>query len=253
MSGAKGWRIGGIAAAAVLLAVGWFLVVSPQRTAAADLRAQAVEAQGRNESLQARINLLRKQSADLPKKLADIKAYAAKIPNTPALPDFLREVQAVGAKAGITVESVDNSLPSAVLAIVSAPPAPAPTATGAVAAAPAAPPRPAPVPGLQQINVTIVAGGSYAGLTSFVRSLEEINRVYLITGISMDKDSSTTDSAVANPLTIKITGSIFVSSVAQSASSAPSAPAPATGPATAPATAPASPAAKSTPSTGVAS
>jgi len=248
MSGAKGWRMGGIAAAVVLLVVGWFLVVSPQRTAAADLRAQAVEAQGRNESLQARINLLRKQSADVPKKLADIERYAASIPSTPALPDFLREVQAVATKAGVTVDSVDNSLPTAVLAVTSAPPAPAPapTATGAVVAAPVAPPRPAPVPGLQQINVTISAGGSYAGLTAFVRSLEEITRVYLVTGISMDKDTAATDTKVANPLTIKITGSIFVSSSASLASGAPT-------PSATPTNSAASPAAKSTSTAGVTS
>jgi Tfp pilus assembly protein PilO len=246
VTGAKGWRIGGIAAAAVLLVVGWFLVVSPQRTAAADLRAQAVEAQGRNESLQARINLLRKQSADVPKKLADIKAYAASIPSTPGLPDFLREVQAVATKTGVTVDSVDTSLPTAVLAIVSTPPAPVPTSTSAVVAAPVAPPRPAPVPGLQQINVTISAGGSYAGLTTFVRSLEEITRVYLMTSISMDKDTAATDSKVANPLTLKITGSIFVSASASSAGGAPTPPTVAT-------TSAASPAVKSTATTGATS
>src|SRR3954470_20371600 len=59
------WMIGGALVALVLLLIGYFFFISPQRSDTADVDAQVESVQSSNDVLQARLNKLRTQNQDI--------------------------------------------------------------------------------------------------------------------------------------------------------------------------------------------
>lgn len=225
----KPWVLLTVAACLVVLAAGWFLLVSPQRAEADDLRAQTATQEAGNAAELTRLAALKAQAKDLPKQQAKLAAVQAKIPADPAMPTLIRALNAASADAGVTLVGITPSAPVA----ASAAPAPAPVdpADPAAAAAPAAPAASA----LTRIPLTLDVVGSYFEIQQFVSSVEGLDRALRISGLSL---AEATDANAAGPraapgsrLAAAITGEVFLT---------PSAPAPATpAPAAAPATTPA--------------
>ena len=54
--------------ALVILAAGWFLLISPKKGEATDLQAQAAEQVSANSILETQLQVLRAQAKELPKK-----------------------------------------------------------------------------------------------------------------------------------------------------------------------------------------
>ena len=73
-----------------IAAAGWFLLVSPKRSEAAELRAQTESQEATNAKLRNELQVLKAQAKDLPKEQAKLAAVAAKIPDNPALPGLVR-------------------------------------------------------------------------------------------------------------------------------------------------------------------
>jgi Tfp pilus assembly protein PilO len=108
------WIIGGVVAAALLIAVGWFVAINPQRAAADGYRAQ-------QETIETQLVVLRRRLADLeeehkklPQYRATLKRDKEALPDDSGVPDFLRQLQDSGDLVGVTVNGVAVNSPEQV-------------------------------------------------------------------------------------------------------------------------------------------
>ena len=108
------WAIAGALAAAALLAVGWFLLVSPQQAETRALDEQVADAQVRVTTLQKRLDQLREQKDKLPEYEAQLKRNREALPTTSSMPDFLRQLETAGKGTGVSVSRVNVEQPVAV-------------------------------------------------------------------------------------------------------------------------------------------
>lgn len=225
-----------------LLAAGWFLLVSPKRSDASDLRQQASEQQSQNAQAQVKLAMLKAQAKGLPKKQAELADVASKIPNNPSLPSLIRALDQASTESGVELVSLAPGTPAAV------------SAAGASSATPAAPVTPAPAAGsapagsvsaaatpvasslgtLAAIPVAINVVGGYFEVQQFLSSIEELPRSLRVTNLTLapgtNPVSTTKPSGTAatdgRSLTATITGQVYMTtSAATQPSSAPTVPA----------------------------
>jgi Tfp pilus assembly protein PilO len=170
----------GVAVVAVF-ALGWFLLVSPQRSHAASLRSQAASQQSANATLQAQVSQLEQQKKDLPAQQRVLAQIATKIPSNPELPALIRQLSAAAQGAGVDLVSMAPSPPALVTSVASTSAA---TLTGTTASGttPAAHAKASP---LAQIPLSIQVQGSYFNLESFFAAAEKLSRAMLVTQFSM--------------------------------------------------------------------
>lgn len=217
----KQWVALTVVACLGIMAVGWFLLVSPKRTEAAELREQAVSQESTNQGLRTKLEVLKAQAKDLPKKQADLARVAAKIPGDPGLPGLIRALTAASTSAGVELVSVTPSAPAPLAAaapVAAAAPAAAPAApAGDAAVAPAAPAAAAPVAAgaLAAIPVAINVVGGYFEVSQFLASLENLPRAFRVTNLTLAPGSSPTDKSEkkatdGSSLTSTITGSVYM-------------------------------------------
>lgn len=167
MNKMRQWTLLTAVAVVVVLAGGWFLLVSPQKSKVSDLRAQADAQQQANTTLQSKIAQLQQQKKGLPEQQKQLAEFATKVPDNPALPLLIRQLSAAADGAGVDLVSMAPSPPQPVTA------ATASAVTPAAAAAPAA---------LEQIQLTLSVKGSYYNVTSYFRSLENLSRAMKVQG-----------------------------------------------------------------------
>lgn len=196
-----GWSLGTTGLCVALAAGSWFALVEPQRAEAAESRELTVMAQGTNAALEAEIEQLREQFADLPSKQAELAAIRMALPADAALASLIRDLSAKSEDSVTVLESVTAGLPVAVVdaaATVVAPdegtPAegagPEPSAPPSESAAPAdpsveaVPPALAPVVGqpvLAAVPVTITVSGDFTTSTLFLKNVQaEMPRALLV-------------------------------------------------------------------------
>lgn len=206
-----------------IMAAGWFLLISPKKTEASDVRDQAVSQESTNAGLRTKLETLKVQAKDLPKKQAELARVAAKIPDNPNLPSLIRALTAASTSAGVEFVSVTPGTPAAVAA--------AAPAAGAAAPAPAAPvPAPAAAPAagapaaapastagtLAAIPIAINVVGGYFEVSQFLANLENLPRALRVTNLSLAPGASPTDQSEAtstddgSSLTSTITGSVYM-------------------------------------------
>ncbi|MDQ1696109.1 MAG: hypothetical protein QOJ03_1462 [Frankiaceae bacterium] len=161
-----------------VLAAGWFLLVSPQRSQAADVRTQATTQLSANASLRSRVDQLEQQKRDQPAQIAKLKKFDAQVPNNPELPTLIRQLSAAANGAGVDLVGLAPGQPTLVTAVSTGvvAPAVAPPATtpGATAPAPATP--------LAAIPLTVNVQGGYYNIENFFRSVEKMTRAMLVPG-----------------------------------------------------------------------
>jgi Tfp pilus assembly protein PilO len=220
-----------------ILAAGWFLMVAPKRSHAAELKQQTLTQEQANAQLQQKISMLQSQQKDLPKERARLAVIGRQVPNNPALPALIRSLSSAANQVGVTITSMAPALPVPVVAATApvALVAPAPTGktTTDAAATPAAAPV-APAPTLYQVPLTLGVTGSYFELEQFISRLEGLKRSFLVTGFTVGQATSggtsagTGDTASAKgELTLNLQGRVFLTPPA--AAAAPTTPvAPAT-------------------------
>ena len=223
----KQWVALTVLAAFAILAAGWFLLVSPKRSEAADLQTQAASQVSANQQLSTQLDVLKAQAKELPKKQADLAKVAAKIPSNPALPALVRALTAASTSAGVEFVSVTPGTPAVVAAPAAAPAAPAggaaaPAAAPAAAAGtPAAPAPASPAGTLASIPVSINVVGDYFEVEQFIANLENLPRALRITNLALapgqgPKAASAAGAAASTStedgrsLTSTITGSVFM-------------------------------------------
>src|SRR3954452_8947094 len=121
----KQWVALAAVAALVILAGGWFLLVSPKRSDAAALREQADNKARSNQVLTTKLAELKAKAKELPAQQAALAAVASKIPNNSAMPTLIRALNAAADDPGVELVSM---APGAAQAVAAAAPA-ATTAT----------------------------------------------------------------------------------------------------------------------------
>jgi Tfp pilus assembly protein PilO len=222
-----------------ILAASWFLLVSPKRADATDLRNQATKQQSNNAALAQQLNELKAQSLDLPKQKAELAVLAKEIPDNPALPNLIRDLTAAGKKVGVQVASMKPGSPTAVAVAVPVAPVAAVPATGdtstppatgtttgtapAAAATPAAA-EPAAAP-LFVLPLSLQITGSYFEVEQFINKLEGMQRKFLLTGFSIKPQGSDSTGTAAtgstNDLSLSLTGQVFLSPIVAAAATTP--------------------------------
>jgi Tfp pilus assembly protein PilO len=101
------WMVGGVLGAAVLLAISWFFLISPQHAERDSLNAAEAAAEQRLDQLQQRLGNLRKQNDKLAEYKAELAQARQALPATPALSDLLRELQIAGDNTGVAVSGLN--------------------------------------------------------------------------------------------------------------------------------------------------
>lgn len=169
----KQWVALTVVGVLAVLAAGWFVVVSPKRGEAADLRTQAQSEDSANATLGTQLAVLKAQARDLPKKQAELAAVAAKIPDNPALPSLIRALTAASDKADVEFVSLTPGPPVAT----------APTGSTVVPVVSGV--ASVPAGGLMTIPVAIDVVGGYFEIEQYVASLEHLPRALRVTKLEM--------------------------------------------------------------------
>jgi Tfp pilus assembly protein PilO len=185
------WAVGGALGAVVLLAVGWFFFVGPQRSETSALREQAIAAQDRVSVLQRRLVELREQKADLPRYEAQLARQRQALPATDGMSDFLRELQAIGELTHVEVSGFIVGAPAQVTGV-----------TGQVYALP----------------IALTAAGTTDALNAFLDQLQRVQpRAVLITNANASA-ATEEDGSVTNDQTLALSLKAFVAPNLNSAS-----------------------------------
>jgi Tfp pilus assembly protein PilO len=179
MTKMRQWSIFTAVAVLLVLAAGWFLLVKPQRTHAATLRASSVSQQQANEQLQSQITALEGEQRNLPHEQAQLQKFATQVPNNSAEPTVIRQLSA--AASGSDVDMVTLTPGTAAAVTAAAAPAAAPSA-GATPGATELTPATTTASSLVELPISLGITGTYANVESFFQSLEKLPRAMLITG-----------------------------------------------------------------------
>jgi type IV pilus assembly protein PilO len=169
----------------VVLAAGWFLLVSPKRSDAAAIRTEADSQVAANAQLSTQLQVLKAQAKDLPKQQAKLAAVAAKIPSNPALPALVRALTSAATSAGVELVSMTPGAPALVAPVATA-------ATAPTAGAATTPSTTSTTGGssssagqLASIPLTLNVVGGYFQAEQFVAALENLPRSMRVTGLTV--------------------------------------------------------------------
>jgi Tfp pilus assembly protein PilO len=228
MSMTRKWSLLAAALVVAIMAASWFLLISPKRGEAADLRSKSAAQEQANQLLQQKLEQLKAQAVDLPKQKAQLALIRKQIPDNPALPTLVRDLTAAARKVGVDLVSLAPANPVAMAPAAAQAPVPATTTGGGnstgttgssgttgtgspAAAAPATPPAT-----LYMVPLKVTLSGSYFEVEQFVNKLEGLRRSFLVTGFSLtpggEETSSTggsTDSS--GELKLALDGRVFLS------------------------------------------
>jgi Tfp pilus assembly protein PilO len=166
MTQSRKWLLGGAAIAVLLFVLGYLFVVTPARNTASEMADQVAFQNESNAKAQARLDLLRKQSAEVPAKLAEVASVQVKMPEDVKQPDLVRMVENQAASAGVDLTAVTPGTP---------------TALG---------------DGSSQIialPMVLQVSGRYPNIKTYVDDLERLDRAFLITNVEVTSDSDNGD------------------------------------------------------------
>lgn len=239
------WVAGTLVLCLLIAVAAWFLAISPKRAEAAELEQQTAAAQASNQQLAARIEQLKLQFAELPQYQAELAAIKQAMPEDPALPTLVRDLDAMAERTDVTLMSLAPGQPAAVAQPAPAQPA-APAEGGAAegdsgesteaeegsdgaadAAAPAAGAATAAPVGaglvLVGIPVNIVTVGDFFKTEMFLKELQaDMPRAFLVQNLTVQTEKEAEASggrpATTNgDVTLTLTGSVFVLKQAEAA------------------------------------
>lgn len=163
-------------ATVVVLAGGYFLLVSPQSSKAAALRDETETQLQVNRQIQSQIAMLNKQKKDLPAQQAKLARFQGMIPANPALPRLIRSLSDAADNSGVELVTIAPTLPQ--------------YSTGVNTKTNTEVPGRVTAPDgqvLVSIPVELRILGEYSQLTAFFTEIEELNRAMLVTGFHIEE------------------------------------------------------------------
>jgi Tfp pilus assembly protein PilO len=187
------WLVAGGLVAFVMLLIGYFFFISPQRSNTSDINNQTATAQQQNAMLQARLDALREQNKNLAKYQAELASAQLALPSTSGISDFLRTLQSLGTQTNSLVTGLNVGEPVDVTPVTVGQPTSSATASASPTASPgtdsstAAAAPGATTPGVYELPITATVTGSVSGLTEFLDQLQAVQpRAVLVTQIGMN-------------------------------------------------------------------
>ena len=172
------WYAGAAAASLVVLAGGWFLLVSPQKASADEIVTQTASVNSANATTEMQIAALKAEFAQLPQLQSQVALIRQHIPQTPNEPTLIRTLTKAASAAGVHLVSTTFQAPAVMQAG---------TASSAAAGNQFA------VAGqMSQISMTINISGNFADTRLFLNSLESMQRVVLVTGVDITRGTTST-------------------------------------------------------------
>lgn len=220
------WIGGGLAAAVVIAAAGWFLLISPELSAADDAQTQLADAQTQNIVLQNRLNALRERAAHSDELQAELQDALNAVPPRHDVEGFTRQLTLFAQDAGVTITAIAPSAPAPIeLPEAAAPstttddgsgagnqPSTADDATSSDSQSKSTAPTTSPAPGaagnLYSITVTVSTTGSMAAQREFLSAIETQGaRRALVTSTAFSpiEESPTPDHAAVTSATAPTT------------------------------------------------
>jgi Tfp pilus assembly protein PilO len=215
MSKTRLWLFLTVPAVLLVLAAGWFAVVSPKRADAAALREQTAGIESNINSLRLTLADLKRKQAELPAQQAALATLQRKIPDQPQLPPLQRAITDHAESAGVALVTTAPGTP--VLLGNAAGTASTPNATPSASAGAAT-----PAEGIFVVPMTVVVTGEYSEMQRFLKLTEDMERALLVQGFALtqvDDEAPTTPGS----LKLSITGQVFVSAAEAASVSAGSA------------------------------
>ena len=172
----KQWVVLTAVAALLIVAGGWFLLVSPKNGEAEALRAEAAAQMQANDVLEQKLKLLQAQAKELPQKQAVIARIGAQIPDNPSLPSLIRAMTAASAAAGVDFVSVTPEAPVLPVAAPVSPTAPAPASAQTTPPIGVPPAASGAAGSLATIPFSMTVVGDYFDTAQFLANLETLPR-----------------------------------------------------------------------------
>ncbi|HVF05915.1 MAG TPA: type 4a pilus biogenesis protein PilO [Frankiaceae bacterium] len=160
----------------VVLAAGYFFLVSPKNTEAADLREETDTQLQANRTLKSQIEMLNKQAKDLPAQQAKLAKFDRLIPPNPAMPALIRALTDAADNSGVELVALNPKLPE--------------YAKGVDAKTRTELPGRVTAPSgtvLVDIPVELKVLGTYSQMTQFFTEIEELNRALLVGGFNIQR------------------------------------------------------------------
>lgn len=231
------WLLTALGSVAVL-AGGYFLLVSPKASKAAEVRTEAQDQLAANARVRSQIDLLNKQKKDLPRQQAELEKFATKIPNNPALPALIRSLSDAADNAGVELVSLSPGTPALVVSSVpttaAKPAAPADGSTTSTTSSTSTKPKVAAAPAMlpiASIPISVQVTGNYSQVSQFLSEIESLPRAFLVGGFSVipgdngptAKKNDAASAVLDDTLTVSLTGQLYMTTKV----AAPAAPKPA--------------------------
>ena len=176
------WVIAGVAVVALLCAITWLLLVSPQRSEADDLRVETDTAIGHAGQLRARTAKLAAAQAKIGELTRIRDARALALPSDSGVPAFLRQLQASGNAVGVDVSGLTVGMPAEEKAL----------------------------PGVWALSIQLTAEGTATELGSFLDQLQDSSqqRAVLIETASLSDAGA--GKGGARPMSLSLSVKAFV-------------------------------------------
>lgn len=205
MTRTRVWTLGTAAVVALVLAAGWFLLISPTRADAASIQEQTVTQQQANVQLAQKIEQLKVQAQDLPAQEAKLAEIRQKIPASPGLPSFIKSLSSISDESNVVLVSIEPLVPSTLSTGstetgVPTTEAPATEGSGEVTL------DSAPPSSVQFIQAQVTVRGGYFNTEQFLTKMEGLKRAYLTTGfdIAMSTDAEADAGEIETHLQIRV-------------------------------------------------
>ena len=222
---------GGVVACLLLLVAGYFLLVRPKKSQVSTVKSQTAAENSANATLRGQIAMLQQQQAGLVGKQVVLRQVAQRIPSDPQIPSLIRQLTQIQASTGVDVVSITPGTPTAATPAATAattPVASAATAgsgasstTGSSAVHPTAAGSAAAT--YQTIPITLSVQGNYSQLVMFLDHIENLQRLYLVKGLTLTPVKSGTaatatvktpdgKTSVGDGLAATVTGEVYETS-----------------------------------------
>jgi Tfp pilus assembly protein PilO len=169
MTKTRQWTVFTAVAVLVVFAAGWFVLVKPQRSHAADLRGQAVTQQQANQILLSKIAALQAEEKTLPQKEAALQKFATQVPDNAAEPTLLRQLSAASNASNVDLVTIQPGSASLVTATA-----------GTVPGSTSLSGTPSDAGQLVELPVALTITGNYSDVESFFMTLEKLPRALLV-------------------------------------------------------------------------
>lgn len=195
------WIIGSMLLSVAIVAMGWFLGVSPKMSEAATAGDQLATAQAQNIVHEREVEAIKKQFDQLPELKSQLATLRASIPAEDALSSFLGELHALEQQNKVSLtdfKAGDGQPYTPVKSTVSTVSTTNPLVTPENFVA---------------IQVIVQVTGDNAKLMNFIQGLQTGDRLFLVTDLALDqeKEKSATDtSSVSGGFKATITGLVYV-------------------------------------------